>query len=219
MSQREFWLNRLNRRFSKYAIHNLMLYIVGVMVIVYIADYILGSVDTETPMSLSQYLYFDRDLVLQGQLWRVITFVFLPPGDNLIFTALRLYFWVLLGKGLEKEWGAFRFNLFYLCGWLLSLAGGFILGYAGTVFLNSSMFFAFALIYPNFELLLFFIIPVKIKYLAIVDAILYVIYLIFSPWPVKLAIVISLANLVIFFWQDIRWQYQRLRQNARMRKM
>lgn len=209
-------LYRLEQKYGKYAISNLMLYIIGVMVIVYVVDFALGNTYGFT---LSAWMYFDRDLLLAGEWWRAITFLFLPPDSNPIFIIFALYFEYLIGKGLEQQWGTLKFNLFYLCGFLLSLAGGFIAGTATNVFLNASLFFAFALFYPNFEVLLFFFLPLKIKYLALVDAALYILWLIIYPWPMRIQIVISLANLLLFFWPAIRWNVQRFKQNRALKKM
>ena len=156
-------LDRMERKLGRLAVRNLMSVIVGVMALVFILDY-LFAVRINT--LFSSYLIFDREAVLTGEVWRVITFALLPPNSSVIFIIFSLYFYWMIGSVLETEWGAFKFNVFYLCGIIGTIAAGFITGYATNYYLNMSLFLAFALLYPEFELRLFFAIPVKIKYLA-----------------------------------------------------
>lgn len=117
-------------------------------------------------------------LVMQGQIWRLITFVFIPPlGLNPLFLFFALYFNYLAGNGLEQEWGGFKFNVYFLCGMLVTIIMSFITGMPATsTYINMSLFLAFACVYPNYEILLFFILPIKVKYLAIFDCLTIVYY-------------------------------------------
>ena len=180
MGKKKSFLYRLEYKLGRFAVPNLMLLIIGGMVIVYIADLCLSSMG----LSLSSWIWFDRAAVLRGEVWRVFTFIFLPPDSSLLFIALSLYFYFILGRALEQEWGAFRFNLFYLCGFIGSLAAGFLTGFATNGYLNMSLFLAFAILYPDYEFLIFFILPVKAKYLALIDAILYALSFIFGDWSI-----------------------------------
>ena len=105
-----------------------------------------------------------------------------------------------------------------LTGVCLFLIGGFIAGYATNFYLNMSLFFAFALLYPEFELMLFFVIPVKIKYLAFADLVLFLISILVLPWSYKIAAVVSLCNVAIFFWDDFIGEIKRLVRNHEMKK-
>lgn len=145
-----------------------MMIIVFGMAAVYLFDLLFYPVNH---ISLSSLLAFDRSAILRGQIWRIVTFVFIPPNSSPFFIFLSLYFYWLIGSSLENQWGAFRFNVFYLCGVIGTMLFGFITGYATNYYLNLSLFFAFALIFPDFQLMLFFILPVKVKYLALLDAI------------------------------------------------
>lgn len=193
------WVEKLNRRFRKYAIPNLMTIIVFGMAFVFIADMFLPPI---SGYSLSYLLMFDRAELFSGQIWRLISFVFLPPDSSLVFIIFSLYFYWLVGNSLELEWGPFRFNLFYFVGIIGTIVAGLITGYATNYYINMSLFIAFAILYPNYELRLFFFFPVKIKYFAIVDVALLIIALIVSPWPSKIALLVSVANLLLFFWKD-----------------
>ena len=139
---------------------------------------------------------------MQGQVWRILTFIFIPPDSSIVFIVFSLYFYWLIGSALENQWGAFRFNVFYLCGMLGTIIVGFITGYALNNYLNLSLFFAFALIYPDFQLMLFFFIPVKVKYLAFIDAAYFILMLIMGSWRNKIILLVALANVILFFGRD-----------------
>ena len=135
-------------------------------------------------------------------MWRVLTFAFLPPRSNVFFIIFALYFYWLIGSGLEAQWGAFRFNVFYFFGLLCSLVIGLVFGYATNTFVNLSLFLAFAILFPDFEIMILFILPVKVKYIAIIDLVALILMLILLPLSSKLMIIVSLANVILFFWRD-----------------
>lgn len=205
------WLNRLERKYGRYGIENLMNTIVIGMGLIYVLDFFFyGSMR----VSLSSMLAFDRTAILHGQIWRLLTFIFIPPNTSLLFILISLYFYWMLGSLLEQHWGTFRFNVFYLCGMLGTIVSGMITGYATNNFLNLSLFLAFALLYPNFEVLLFMILPIKIKYLAMLDAASLVFLFFTSTWSGKLALIVSLINLLLFFGGDLN----RTIKNAKRRR-
>lgn len=186
------WIDRAERKFGRFCIRSLMTYIVGGMGLVFIADMIL-------PVNLYGLLALDMGRVLQGEIWRLVTFIFLPPSTSVLWIIFSLYFYWLIGNGLESQWGAFRFNLFYLVGILGSIAAAAFTGYAVNTYLNLSLFLAFAAVYPNFEVRVFMILPVKMKYLALLDVVLYVVMFITGTWSTRLTILFSLANVILFF--------------------
>ena len=168
------WLDKLERKFSRYAIPNLMTYII----ILYAAGFVLNLIN---PTFYSQFLSLDAGKILQGQIWRIVTFIIQPPSDSLIFIVFVLYLYYMIGKQLEAAWGAFRFNLYFFSGMLFIVIGAilaFLLTGAvlpmDTWYLNLSLFFAFAALYPDIQLLLFFVIPIKIKWLAMLDGLYFV---------------------------------------------
>lgn len=191
------WINTLNRKFGRFGIPHLMILLSSAMLGVFLADLLLPD------MGLSALLMLNTNLVAQGQVWRLITFIFLPPNTSVLWILFSLYFYCLLGNSLENEWGAFRFNLFYLCGMVGAILAALFTGGWGTnVYLNLSLFLAFAAIYPDFKLILFFVFPVKVKYLAALDGVLLVVSLILGDWSVRLSIVMSLLNVILFFGGD-----------------
>lgn len=207
----------MNRKFGKFSIRNLMLIIVCGMATVFLLDLYLAAAKG---ISFSSYLAFDRAAIFQGQIWRILTFIFIPPDSSIVFIVFSLYFYWLIGSALENQWGSFRFNIFYLCGMLGTIAAGLITGYAANEYLNLSLFFAFALIYPNFQIMLFFLIPVKVKYLAFFDAAYFIFMLIVGSWRMKIVIVVALANILLFFGRDFTdkiknmWRRYKYRRDA-----
>ena len=196
MYYRQGLINKLERKFGKLAIKNLMLILVGAMAIVFLMDIFVSA---KTGFSLWGRLMFDRSAILAGEVWRLFTFTFLPPETSLIFVILSLYFYYLIGTTLENQWGAFGFTLYYLLGVIGAIASGFITGYATNGYLNMSLFLAFAILNPNFEVMLFFFLPVKMKWLAIVDAVLLGASFVLSTWSIRISIIMALVNLLIFF--------------------
>ena len=173
-----------------------MLIIVGAMAIVYIMDL---AISNTTGQSLISILTFDRDAIFSGEVWRIFTFLFIPPSTSIFFVIFALYFYYMIGSTLENQWGAFGFTVYYILGALGSIISGLISGYTTNSYLNLSLFFAFALLYPDFQIMLFFFIPIKMKYLALIDAAGFVFMFILESWAGRLAIIMSLVNLFIFF--------------------
>lgn len=190
-------LDRLELRCGRYSgIRNLMTLIVFGMGIVFIGDLLFGSA---LGFSLSSYLMFDKAAILRGEVWRVFTFVFLPPSSSMIFIIFSLLFYHFLGQTLESEWGTFRFTVYYMVGMLGTVIAGTITGYATGYYLNMSLFFAVALLHPNTQLNIYGILPVKMKWLALLDALLLLPTLITGSWPQRIALIVSLLNVVLFF--------------------
>ncbi len=213
--KKKFSLRRLEYKLAPYAIENLMLIMIGAMAIVFVADLAVSS--TGKDVSLYSWLMFDKAAIASGQVWRLFTFIFLPPADSIIWIIFSLYFYYIMGTALEREWGALRFNIFYLCGIIGAIISGLITGFATNYYLNLSLFLAFALFYPNYQLLLFFFIPVKIKWLAWLDVILLTVSFISSDLGGKLAIIASVINVLIFFWRDLWYELKRIWMNMKFR--
>ncbi|MDR0446810.1 MAG: rhomboid family intramembrane serine protease [Oscillospiraceae bacterium] len=161
---------------KRFGIQRLMIYIVAASA----AVLVLSLLDTRG--TLLSVLMFDPGLVLNGEVWRVVTWVFMPLGSsNLLFSALALYFYYFIGTSLEREWGAGKLTIFYISGIVLNVAYSLLMYVTGLaqyifldpMYLNLSMFFAFATLFPEHRVMLFFVIPVKIKWLAWLDAALF----------------------------------------------
>lgn len=206
------WMDKLERKLKRFAIPNLMYYIIALNFITFI--FIQAS-----PSKMLDLIVLDPARIIQGEVWRLITFAFIPPTFSLIFFALVLYFYYTIGQGLEQEWGSFRFNLYYLIGVLSTIAAAFLGGSVETSsYLYLSLFLAFAFIYPDYEIRLFFVIPLRIKYLAWLS--LGFIGFKFLTAPTlseKLAAVAPLAGYLLFFGRDL-WAQARLKRTVQQNR-
>ncbi len=190
------WLERLERKWGKFAIKRLMYYIIGLNFIVFLL--MLG-----TRTDVINFLKLEPSLVMQGQLWRIISFIFIPPDTSPLFILFVLYFYYLVGTSLEEEWGSFKFNVYYLAGMLATIIAAFTVGGSTGVFLNLSLFLAFAFLFPNYEIRIFFILPVKIKYLAGLYWIMIAFTVGFGSLSDKIVSLASVLNFFLFFGVDI----------------
>jgi hypothetical protein len=203
------FLNNLERKYGRYAVRNLP----AVMIGLYVAGYIL---QTFSPSVLA-FLRLEPYYIMHGQIWRIITWVIIPPSSLDIFTIIMLMFYFSIGQSLERTWGAFRFNVYIFTGIIFTVIGAFVLYavyallgmysynmvmigyYFSTYYINMSIFLAFALSYPDMQVMLYFIIPVKMKWMGVLYGILIGYSFIRSAWPGRVAIIASLLNFIIFF--------------------
>lgn len=209
MSRRSIdtWLDRFCYKHPRFGLPNLMNYIVAGNVIVYILNLFSHGY-------LWSLLSFSLQGILHGQIWRLVSFVFLPVASgNALFFLLSLYFYWFIGTTLEREWGCTKFSVFYASGILLTIVSALILSPLGLAssanmyYVNMSMFFAFATLYPDMQVLFFFIIPIKVKWLAWLDAALFAIdilrYIAGGTWLLSVLPLVAVVNYAIFFWSDI----------------
>ena len=200
------WLDKMERRFGRYAIRNLTMYL--------LAGYAIGYLLSFTMPQLLTYFTLEPALILKGQVWRLLSWVIIPPNDNIIFVIFMMLLYYSLGNTLESYWGAFRYNVYIFSGILFTVIGAFIVngligGITGfgslysTYYINMSIFLAFAIMYPDMQVMLYFIIPIKMKWMAIVYAALVVYdivrYFMGGAWFMALPIIASLLNFIIFF--------------------
>jgi len=193
-------LNQLERAFGRYAITNLSLYIVIGQVFVLLGA-LIGRLDLG-------FFVLVPALVVHGDWWRLFTFLLMPPSPGLfgyIFIAFALYIFYLMGTALEANWGAFRYNLFLFCGFILTVGAAFLtpLSPSTNAFIAGSVFLAFAYLNPDFELSLFFLLPVKVKWLALVTWVLYAVTFLRGDWPTRFQVLASVGNFLLFFGGDI----------------
>jgi len=244
------FIYKLERKFGKYAIHNLALYIIGA----YVIGYIFQFIGVAEAVNLNPYR------IVHGEIWRIITWIFIPPrtasgGLDFLFVIIMLVFYYSLAQNLEQAWGAFRFNLYIFSGIIMTIIGAFVFygimelttmktiaselnnftdsqtadalsaiygsdvtslnllksqyygvcaRYFSTYYINLSIFLAFAACFPNMQVMLYFVIPIKIKWLAYLDVALLAFdiyqYAAAGIWVGVVAIVASLLNFVVFFF-------------------
>ncbi len=207
------WLNKLERKIGRFAIPNLMLFMIGA--------YALGFVVAQVNAELLVYLTLSPYHILHGQVWRLFTWILIPTESHLLFLLIMAVFYYQLGSTLERIWGTFRFNVYIFGGMIFTVVGAFILygiyaliygtdmlaqislllsvGFS-TNYINMSIFLAFALMHPDMEVLLMFMLPVKMKWMAVVYAVITVFDLIQADWGGRVAIIMSLMNFLIFFF-------------------
>ena len=175
MSKLTSKINRFFYRNRDKGVRNLMLYLAIGNVLVYL----LYIVNQKDPLFYTM-LNFDYEAILRGQVWRLLTYplVFMVES-GLLWGAIGLFFYYWCGSILEQYWGTLRFNCFYLCGILLTDVVALILGaYAEVYYVNMSLFLAVATLMPDQQVRIYFVIPVKMKWLAWVDLGLTLYYLV-----------------------------------------
>lgn len=202
-------MKKLRSRFERFCynhrtkgIPNLMLYVTLGSALVYLMSMFDNS------YTLYYALCFDRALILQGQVWRLFTYIFTYDAGNLLITAIGLVCYYSLGRAMENIWGTLRFNLFYLTGIILMDAFSMIFNTGANVaYLNMSLFLGYATMYPNAQFLLLFIIPVKAWIFAIVDLAITLMDVInltaAGLFPYSLYPLIAIANYFLFFGKDV----------------
>jgi hypothetical protein len=190
-------LDRLEKKLGRYALPNITVYLIAGQTVFYVL-YMMRKLDP------SQTL-LSADRLMQGEWWRLLTFPFDPPVMNLVFAFFAWYLFYMMGSALEELWGTFRYNIFLLVGYLLTVAVSFLTpAYpVSNAFIGGSVFLAFAFLFPDFQLLLFFVLPVRIKWLALLTWLYYGYLFLFGGWPTRFLVLSSVGNFLLFFARDI----------------
>ena len=219
-------LKKLNEAVERFcALHprlgipGLMRYIVGANAVIYLLSLFArgGSLN---------FLCMDPASVLRGELWRIVTYVLLPTNGG-IFLVISLFFYYWLGESLERLWGTTKFTVYYVSGTLLTalasllayLIDGISVPIYGAVYVNTALFLAFALNYPDAMVNIYFIIPVKMKWLAALEGILYALSVVTAiaarMWGQALIPIVALLNLFVFFTPDFLRKADRVKAHTR----
>ena len=190
-------LDRLERKFGNLAIENLTVYLIAGQVFSFILFF-------AAPV-YSHIFNLNGSLMLTGEWWRSITMLLSPISLSPFWAAFTWYLYYIYGTGLEKVWGSFRYTLYFFISWIATIAAALLFPdkTITNTFIYGSIFFAFAFLYPNFTLLLFFIIPVKIKWLAVLGWIGVGYALIFSDLETKIITALSISNFFLFFGSEV----------------
>ncbi len=188
------FLDKLERKYGRFCIPNLMLYIMMGNAIVFLTDGLLN-------MGLSYLIYFEPTLIMRGEVWRIFTWIFLTGNQSPIWFIFFMFLYYSIGRELEYQWGSFKFNVYYLLGTVFSIAGYFIVGSTLITahYINLSLFLAYAALFPNREFLLYGIIPLKVKYLAALDIAYLLVDFMGGGFGTKMLIIVSLLNFILFF--------------------
>ena len=202
------WLDKLERKLGRFAIPNLTVYL--------LAGYVIGFGVMYLMPDLLGWLTLEPALIVRGQVWRLVSWVLIPPTRYPISLLFLILLYYSLGTALERTWGTFRYNVYIFSGLIFTVLGIFILyavyffgfhvelplslaGMVSTNYITMSIFLAFAAIYPEMEVYLYFILPIKMKWMALVYAAMALYYFIRGGIVTRVAIGASLLNFVIFF--------------------
>lgn len=210
------FLDKLERKVGKYAIENLSLY----LILCYGCGYLLELIN----VSFLDYLTLNPYMILHGQVWRLFTWILVPPDSLGLFTIIMLYFYYSIGTSLERTWGTFYYNVYIIGGMIFTVLGSFVLMALSkvlfadyitvlgeklfyqqvaynfsTYYVNMSIFLAFAATFPNVQVLLMFIIPIKVKWLGVIYAVMLLLEFVQGSMIHKIVILASLLNFIVFF--------------------
>lgn len=193
------FFRKLEYKYGKYAIRNLMYYII----LMYLAGILINLVN---PSFYYLYLSLDMNAILHGQIWRVVTFLICPPSSGIFFNLIAMYLYYSLGTTLEQVWGTFRFNVYFFMGVLGHVLAALVIYLVfhislplSTYYLNESLLLAFAATFPDTQFWLMAILPIKAKWLGIFIGAQFLYDFIFGGVLNRICIGLSLLNFVIFF--------------------
>ena len=203
------FIDKLERKFGRFGIPNLTIY----MIVCYVIGYALMIVNP----GILNWLSLEPAYILRGQVWRLVTWVLYPPSTSgvLWFAIAVLFFYYPIGTSLERTIGTFKYTLYILSGVIFTILGAFILYFLlggnvlvgnvfSTYYISMSTFLAYAMCYPDMQVLLMFIIPVKMKWMAIFYVVIVVYemiqYVMAGAWYLVIPIVASLLNFIIFYF-------------------
>jgi hypothetical protein len=214
-------IDRLQRRFGWLAVPNVTITLIVGQAVLYVANFLASRGILPEGVALDRVM-LDPAKVMQGEVWRLVTFMFTPPPIGPIFVIFYFALFHLFGTTLEQQWGTFKYNLFLLIGYVANVAAAFIGALvlqqqlapelnetlklasitATNGFLYGSIFLAFARLYPDFTLNLFFVLPIRIKWLALVTWIGYAFVIIRGDWVSRLLIIATVLNYLLFFGRE-----------------
>ena len=201
------------RKLERFAIRDLTLYMVGGQGLALLLGLMM-------PGFISNLLLVP-EAVMSGQWWRLLSFIFTPPSGNPLFAVFALYLLYFMGGSLENQWGTLRYNLYVLIGYLMTIAVAFVFPYgvASNIYITGSIFLAFAFLFPNFEIMLFFVLPVRIKWLAMLTWAFYAYDFVTGGWLTRLLILAAVSNFFLFFGKELfynaRYGHRQMKKHAR----
>ena len=221
-------IDRFCEKHPKFGIPHLIKFVIIFSAIFFLLDML------DERRALFSFMYFDPALIMQGHVWRLFTWVFFlvnpfnphfPP--SLLFALITFYFYFIIGTALEKVWGTAKFNIFYLSGILFNIIYGFISYYVfdlffilNPFFLNLSLFFAFAVMFPNHIFMIMFIIPVKAKWLAIINGAFFgwsiIAPLLFANFGQALLPLIAILNFFIICGDELLFHSKQVRTQTKV---
>lgn len=199
------FFSKMERKFGRYAIRNLMMYIVMIYVAALVVMFMNPGFFSWGGFYQS-YLALHPGAIMHGQVWRLVTFIFYPPSESPLAAALMIFLYYHIGTSLEQVWGSFKFNVYYLMGILGLIIASFV-GYYGfgspmmltMLDLNMTMFLAYAVTFPNVQLYIYFVLPIKVKWLGVLYGLITVFNFLNGSMASRVTILLSFANFIVFF--------------------
>lgn len=189
-------INRLERKFGDHAIPNLTLYLIALQGMTFFMSYVHPEFYAK--------LMLTHDALFAGEWWRLFTLLVMPPTMHPIWLIFYLYVYLMVGNALEGQWGTFRYNLYILIGYLITILAALIPeAQVSNVFLMESIFLAFAWLYPDYQFLLFFVFPVKVKWLGLLGWIMFLVAFSTGSWATKAEVAGGTINFVLFFYDEL----------------
>ena len=215
------FIDRLQRRFGWLGVPHVTLALIVGQAVLFYASYVANAGNAPLGISFDR-IALDPAKVMQGEVWRLITFLFAPPRMDALFAVFYFLLLYRFGSTLEEQWGSFRFNLFLLIGYVANVAAAFVAYFilkqqlgaevnqalqlasltASNGFLYASIFLAFARLYPDYTLNLYFILPLKIKWLALITWLSYGYGMIRGDGMARMLILASVLNYLLFFGRE-----------------
>lgn len=195
------WYERFSNKHRNFGLENLMAYVSLSMVIVFVTDFFFRD------LNIISYLELYRANLLQGQVWRLVSFAFVPSTSSLFWITISAFFYYFIGRELEIAWGKSTFTLYYIMGMLSAIIASLLTGYANNAYLNTSLVLAYAFLFPNAQFTIYFLIPIKAKYIGYVSLAWYGISIIYGiydgvamgAWSTLVATLMALVNFFAFF--------------------
>ena len=201
------FLNKMERKFGKYTIQNLTFWLIGFYVLGYIIEFTMPNVVS--------YLTLEPYYIMHGEVWRLISWILIPPSTSMIFLIFMLMCYYFIGISIERVIGTFRYNVYMIGGILLTAISAMALyginywvtgklligigGYYSTNYINMSLFLTFAVLFPNVQFQLYFLIPIRAKWMGLIEFIWAAFSFISGNLAERVAILASLANFLIFY--------------------
>ena len=214
-------LDKIERRFRRYAVPHLTIGLILCQVVMYVAaqgDLLKAGQGGPQGQTVVDRIALVPEKVLEGQVWRLRDLRVRATRHKCRLCLLLLVLVLSHGRSIELSWGTFRYNVYLLIGYLATIAVSFLTPQspASISFLQGSVFLAFAALFPDFVIQLFFLLPVKIKWLALLAWIYYFFALVSGPWTTRLLVLASICNFLLFFDKDIIYRLQRGRRSMAM---
>lgn len=186
----------IRRFFRNLGVPGLVTYMIFAMVLVFVGDLLTGG-------QFTMYMSFDRSLILSGQVWRVLTFTLLPVDSSPLWMIVSAVLYITISRTLEDQWGSEKLTRYMLLLWVLTLAAGFITGFATNLYMIPSLFIVYGILFPHHCFNLFFAIPVEAWVLAIVDLAVMVYWAVTGGVSMLGVVAATLITLGVFFRKEI----------------